>query len=82
MQELEYENEKGVVEKIDYDIPANTIGLHFLVSNNKEIVILNVDGTPISMTISGARNLALALRQAANRSERSYFHLGKKFCGH
>ncbi len=80
MEELDYEKVKvdretqealrqPVREK--YDLPDGFTGVKLGVFDGDGRVILQVNGTNISMDICGARDLALALRQSANRIEKS-----------
>lgn len=70
MQTLEYELNNAKHEKRDYAIPNGATGVIVRVEDGKEDVVLVVDSRAISLTIQGARDLALALRQSANRVER------------
>lgn len=78
MNELTWEEvqaSKGgdVIRKLEmqeYLIPSGHKGVSVDVRDGKDYVILTVDGNSVSMTIDGARDLALALRQSANRMEK------------
>jgi hypothetical protein len=59
-----------ITEK-NYTLPKGTRGLSVTVEDDKESVILSIGDRSISMSISGARDLALALRQSANRVYKS-----------
>jgi hypothetical protein len=54
----------------EYEIPKESTGLNFSVDDDKEGVTLTIGGRAISLTVAGARDLALALRQSSNRVER------------
>lgn len=69
MQTLDF-NLNDVEQHREFEIPNGYIGCNFRVDDGKEEVILTIDGKSISMAIGGARDLALALRQSANRIER------------
>ena len=73
MQELRYAKEE--FEK--YKVPEGVSGVIFGVSAEKELVILEVDGQKITMTVQGARDLAYILRVAANEIERENKHHAK-----
>lgn len=78
MQTLDFKDMQDLLEHREYDIPQGATGMNFKVIDGKESVILSVDGKEITLTVKGARDLALALRQSSNRIERQTFdRLGK-----
>jgi hypothetical protein len=85
MQTLDFDL-KEALEHREYEIPQGATGLNFRVSDGEKSVALTVDGKTISLTVAGARDLALALRQSANRVEGQIFgRMGKsaqKYTGH
>ena len=70
MQTLDYFNEKGEPQTKDFPVPSGYTGVSVGVQDGKETVTLTVDGHAVSLSPGGARELALALRQSANRMER------------
>ena len=71
MQSLEMMNElKREVEKHEYEIPEHTLGIDARVEDGEGAVLLTLDGKQVAMSIYAARDLALALRQSANRIEK------------
>lgn len=73
MQELKYETVLRQEKKEQYPVPENTPGISLSVKRNlkSKAVILEVGMNSVSMTIQGARDLALALRQNANFVEKN-----------
>ena len=67
MQELKYNGQ----DYAKYSIPEKMTGVTFDVSTEGENVILAIGGQKIVLTKTGARDLALVLRQGANQVERS-----------
>lgn len=77
MQTLDFKLD-DVMSHREYNIPEDTTGLHFKVLDGKENVLIVIDGHEIALTVNGARDLAMALRQSSNRIERQMFdRLGK-----
>jgi hypothetical protein len=69
MQQLTYKDlEDRQVSEV-FDVPKGMHGVSFNVSDGKGDVLLSIDGKEIHLSIQGARNLAMALRQSANRQE-------------
>ena len=69
-RDLNSQLEKTVSTK--YPLPDHYEGIKISVDEDKKSrrVILSVGDYRVSLSILGARDLALALRQAANRAER------------
>jgi hypothetical protein len=79
VQTLDYFNSKNEEISRNYDIPVGATGVKVQVDDYKDCVLLTIDGRETTLTVKGARDMALALRQSANRVEREMFdHLGKK----
>lgn len=72
MQTLDFDMTKDPLNSkhMEYDIPQGSQGIGFRVVDGKDGVILSVDGKEVMLSIGGARDLAMALRQSANRVER------------
>lgn len=73
MQKLEFpkRDEPNGTKSICYPIPDQFAGVDVSVEDGKESVALVVDGRRVMISISGARDLALALRQSANRVQKN-----------
>jgi len=73
MQELNYETEEGKKEREKYPIPDDAQGIKIAVKRNLKlkVVVLEVGTKSVSLTVHGARDLALALRQNANFVEKN-----------
>jgi hypothetical protein len=74
MNKLEFQDntDPDIMRKIDYSIPDNMPGIEIRVDDGKDNVELVVGMTRTILTPQGARDLALALRQSANRVERQW----------
>jgi hypothetical protein len=70
MQELNFQDLQGEPVLKKFDIPPQTTGIAIRVNDGKEGVVLTVDHKEVVLTVPGARDLALALRQSANRVEK------------
>lgn len=73
MQNLTYEDMLKQKQSKEFPVPIGMHGVSVDVQDGKDDVRLTVDGREIVMTIGGARALALALRQSANRVEKIMF---------
>lgn len=69
MQTLDYDL-NDTKKHHDYPVPNGFTGVPVSVADGKEDVVLTVDGREVSLSAQGARDLALALRQSANRIEK------------
>ena len=72
MQELKYENEQGKVKTEKYPIPENATGITISLRRDlkHKSIVLEIGTKSVSLSIQGARDLALALRQNANFIEK------------
>ena len=72
MQELVQTNNQGETKKKNYSLPEELPGITVAVKRNLKLkaVVLEVGTNFVVLTVQGARDLALALRQNANFVER------------
>lgn len=73
MQELNHEVAEQKMESEKYPVPQELPGITVAVKRNLKMkaVVLEVGTKSVALTVQGARDLALALRQNANFVEKN-----------
>ena len=69
MQTLDYKDLEGNKHTENYPVPVQSKPIDVEVTFTDVAVVMKIDGRSIYLPIKGARDLALALRQAANAVE-------------